>query len=53
MPITLTDALVILIVTNLFTHWVRWHIKTRRGAYWAGVGVMFVFYLGAMDYCAG
>lgn len=46
------DFIVIAVVTYVFSHWVRVRVTTMRAAYWCGVGVMFIFYLGLADYCA-
>lgn len=46
------DALVIALTAYCFSYWVKWNVKTMRGAYYAGVGLGAVFWIGAVEYCA-
>ncbi len=48
---TLGDAAVILLTLYFFSYWVKRNVKTKRGAYYLGAGLMFIFYLGVIEYC--
>lgn len=50
---TVGDAVIVALVAWGFSYWVRWNVNTMRGAYYCGVGLGVIFWLGCIEFCAG